>query len=82
MSDVPFESEVLWRRLQELLLGHLRAANIPVWPGTDGVTLESVLRTYPQAAAADRVPSPKQLLAEHPELEHQLAIFFKGPDRL
>jgi hypothetical protein len=82
MGHVPAESEVRWRRLQELLLGHLWAANIPVWPGADGVTLEVVLRTYPQAIADGRVPSPAQLLAEHPDLERQLAIFFTGPNRL
>jgi hypothetical protein len=82
MDQAPAESEVRWRRLQELLLGHLRAANIPEWPGVDGVTLEVVLRTYPQGVADGRVPSPAQLLAEHPDLERQLAIFFMGQDRL
>jgi hypothetical protein len=82
MDHVPAESEVRWRRLQELLLGHLRAANIPEWPGADGVTLETVLRTYPQAVADGRVPSPAQLLAEHPDLVRQLAIFFTDPNRL
>jgi hypothetical protein len=82
MDRANAESEILWRRLQELLLRHLWAAHIPVWPGADGITLEAVLRSYPQAVADGRVPSPAQLLAEHPDLERQLAIFFTGPNRL
>jgi hypothetical protein len=82
MDRANAESEILWRRLQELLLRHLWAAHIPVWPGADGITLEAVLRSYPQAVADGCVPSPAQLLAEHPDLEQQLAIFFTGPNRL
>jgi hypothetical protein len=81
MDHANSESEILWRRLQELLLRHLGSAHIPVWPGADGITLEAVLRNYPQAVADGRVPTLAQLLAEHPDLEQQLAIFFTGLNR-
>jgi hypothetical protein len=81
MDHAHAESEILRRRLQELLLRHLGSAHIPVWPGADGITLEAVLRTYPQAVADGRVPSRAQLLAENPDLERQLAIFFTGLNR-
>jgi hypothetical protein len=80
MSDVPAESEVRWRQLQELLLGHLSAAEMPVWPGADGLTLEEVLFTYSHAVAAGRVPGREQLLAQRPDLEKELAIFFAHQD--
>jgi hypothetical protein len=35
MDHAHAESEILRRRLQELLLSHLWAAHIPVWPGED-----------------------------------------------
>jgi hypothetical protein len=81
MSDLPSEPEVAWRQLQALLLGHLSAAGVPVWPGADGLTVEDVLLTYPQAIAVARVPGREQLLAERPDLEKQLAIFFAPKDR-
>ena len=76
MNDLPAESEALWRQLQEVLLGHLSAAVIPAWPGSDSLTLEEVLFAYPPAAAAGRVPGYEQLLAERPDLERQLIAFF------
>jgi len=64
------------RRLRELLLGYLRAADAPPWPGADSVTVEEVLRSYPQAAAAGLVPSLPALLESHPELADALRAFF------
>jgi hypothetical protein len=78
MTFEPLESAVQWRRLQEILLGHLQAAGVPVWPGTDGLMLAEVLRTYLPAAAARRVPGREQLQAEHPHLDQVLAAFFRG----
>jgi hypothetical protein len=78
MSDEPLEPEVQWRQLQEVLLGHLCAAGVPVWPGADALTLADVLNTYLPAAAAGHVPGRDQLLAEHPHLEQVLAAFFSS----
>jgi hypothetical protein len=78
MSNAPTESEVKWRQLQELLLGHLRAANVPVWPGADGLTIEEVISTYPLAVAAGQVPGFEQLLAARPDLQAQLVAFFSA----
>jgi hypothetical protein len=63
-------------RVRELLLGHLRSAALPLWPGADGLTLEDALLSYPQAAAAGRVPDLRQLLRECPELAEELTAFF------
>jgi hypothetical protein len=67
------------RRLRELLLAHLRAADAPRWPGADGVTVEEVLRSYPQAATAGLVPDLPTLLENHPELADLLREFFTAP---
>lgn len=64
------------RRLHELLLVYLRAADAPRWPGADSVTVDDVLRSYPQAAAAGLVPDLPALLASHPELADALRDFF------
>jgi hypothetical protein len=64
------------RHLLELLLAYLRAADAPRWPGADGLTIEDVLRSYSQAAAAGLVPDLPSLLASHPELDDALSRFF------
>jgi hypothetical protein len=68
--------EVRKARVRELLLGHLRAAAVPLWPGADGLTLEDALRSYPQAAAAGRAPGLRQLLRDHPALAEELTALF------
>ena len=73
--------EVRKARVRELLLGCLQAAAVPLWPGTDGLTLEDALRGYPQAAAAGRVPGLRQLLRDHPLLAEELMAFFAGHGR-
>jgi hypothetical protein len=64
------------QRLHELLLTHLLAANAPQWPGGDSLTLEAVLRAYPQAAADGLVPDLLALQQRHPELADLLKDFF------
>jgi hypothetical protein len=63
-------------RVRELLLGHLQSADLPPWPGADGLTLEDALLSYPQAAAAGRAPDLRRLLRDHPELAEELTAFF------
>jgi hypothetical protein len=64
------------RRVHELLLAYLRAVDAPWWPGSDSLTLEDALRSYPQAAADGLVPDLPALLASHPELTDILRDFF------
>jgi hypothetical protein len=68
--------EVRQSRVRELLLGYLQAAAVPLWPGADGLTLQDALRSYPQAAAAGRVPGLRQLLRDHPALAEELTALF------
>jgi hypothetical protein len=56
------------RPLQEVLLAYLRGPGAAAWPGADGLTVEDVLHTYPEAMAAGRAPGWHELLHEHPEL--------------
>jgi hypothetical protein len=67
-----------WRQLRELLLDHLQRAAFPAWPGADGLTVQEVLRTYPDEALVGRVPNREQLLIDHPELRDELAAFFRS----
>jgi hypothetical protein len=64
------------RRLHELMLAHLREADAPPWPGTDSLTLDEVVHSYPQAAASGLVPDLQTLLADHPDLADVLREFF------
>ena len=63
-------------RMREVLLGYLQAAAVPLWPGADGLTLQDALESYPQAAAAGRVPGLRQLLRDHPALAEELTALF------
>jgi hypothetical protein len=64
------------QRLYELLLAHLGEADAPPWPGADSLTLDEVLHSYPQAAAAGLVPDLRTLLEDHPDLADVLRDFF------
>jgi hypothetical protein len=77
MPDESAESAVRHRRLRELLLGYLCAAQAPLWPGADGLMAEEVLRSYAEHAAAGRVPDLQELLHRHPDLRDALLAFFE-----
>jgi hypothetical protein len=47
-----------------------------VWPGGDGVTLDDILRSYPQVAAARLVPDLHELLRRYPDLADELTAWF------
>jgi hypothetical protein len=68
------------RHLHALLLELLRDADAPAWPGTDGLTLEEVLHSYPQAAAVGLVPDLRELREQHPELADAMRAFFAECD--
>jgi hypothetical protein len=76
MRDESAGAAVARWRLRELLLGYLRAAHVPVWPGADALTVQEVLGSYAESAAAGRVPDPQQLQRLHPDLRDAVASFF------
>jgi hypothetical protein len=65
--------------LQDLLLRYLLGANVPSWPGTDGMTIADVLRSYPNCAACGQVPGPSELLCRHPDLAVAIHAYFADP---
>jgi hypothetical protein len=46
-----------------------------LWPGADGLTVQEVLRSYPEHAAAGLVPDWQGLLRRHPDLREALLAF-------
>jgi hypothetical protein len=81
MHGVPAGAEERRQQLSKLLLDYLRAADLPAWPGADGLTAEEVLLTYPGAATAGLVPNLAQLLRRHAALQEELLAFFASHDR-
>jgi hypothetical protein len=69
------------QRLRDSLLGYLQAARCCTWPGCDGLTVEAVLDSYPEAVAAGNVPDWQQLLRQHPDLGEELYTWLVGKDR-
>lgn len=65
-------------QLDEVLLGYLEGYAVTSWPGGDGLTLEDVLRAYPDAVAATLAPGLQELQGRYPELAGELRAFFAG----
>jgi hypothetical protein len=81
MRDEATEPAIRPRGLQEVLLGYLQGVGAPWWPGADGLTVQEVLRSYPEHAAAGRVPDRQELLRRHPNLREALLAIFTDNDR-
>jgi hypothetical protein len=64
------------RKLKDILVAYLLAANYPPWPGADGLVVDDALSTYLQASAEGLVPGPAELRSRHPELAEHLHHFF------
>ena len=76
------ESNSTPTRLREVLLGYLQAAGwVTAWPGGDGLTIEDVLDSYPEAVATGDVPDWQQLLCQHPELNAELHVWLANAAR-
>lgn len=76
MSNPSKESALREPRVRELLLGYLLHVDGLLWPGADALTLDDLIRAYPQVAALGRVPSGRELQARHPELADLLGAIF------
>jgi hypothetical protein len=68
-------------QLRERLLGYLQGAWARTWPGCDGLTVEAVLDSYPEAVAAGLVPDWQELLGQYPDLADALYTWLAGKDR-
>lgn len=72
MSRESADARMSDQRLWIVLLGHLQAAHISLWPGADCLTVDDGLTEYLQAARAGLVPGRAELLKRHPELAGEL----------
>jgi hypothetical protein len=84
MTNVLIEVLARKQRVKEVLLACLQAMVFPLWPGADGLTIDEVLRSYPQAMKAGLVPGQEELLRSHPDLSEELLAFLaeQGPGRV
>ena len=60
----------------DLLAAYLLSSPTIAWPGSDGLALADVLKSYPALASAGHVPLEAVLCARHPELAARLVAFF------
>jgi hypothetical protein len=82
MNGEPNEIHTSATRLREILLGYLDGGGcVAIWAGGDGLTIEDVLDTYPEAVARGEVPDWQQLLCRHPEVDEQLHVWMAAKDR-
>ncbi len=68
----------LAEQVRAILLGYLQCRAAALWPGSDGLTVDDILRSYPQAAAAGLVPDLPELRRRFPDLAESLASWFAG----
>jgi hypothetical protein len=80
MNAALTEDEARTQLLEEILLGCLERAAFPCWPGGDGLTVQDVVQSYPQAMTFGLVPSLEELLLRHPGLTEELRAFLSGAD--
>jgi hypothetical protein len=66
-------------RFEDVLLDYLRDSAVSSWPGGDGLTVGDVLRHYPEAVVAGRVPGRQELRRRHPDLADDVDAFFADP---
>ena len=78
MNAVLTDAEGRAKRLEEILLDCLERAAFPCWPGGDGLTVQDVLQSYPQAMTHGLVPKLEELLLRHPDLTEELQAFLSG----
>jgi hypothetical protein len=63
--------------LVEVLAEYLLASTGFRWPGTDGATMEDVVRSaYPLASVSGWVPRPDELAERYPDLATEIGSFF------
>lgn len=68
-------------RVIALLADRLCAAGVLPWPGTDGLTLEDVVRAaHHSAATAGVLPSPTELIELHPDLADDIRRYFSADE--
>jgi hypothetical protein len=63
-------------QVRAILLGYLQCRAAGLWPGSDGITMDDILGSYWQAAAAGRVPDLPELRRRFPDLTESLASWF------
>ncbi len=63
-------------QVRAILLGYLQCRAAALWPGSDSITVDDILRSYPQAAVAGRVPDLPELRRRFPDLAGPLASWF------
>jgi hypothetical protein len=63
-------------QVRAILLGYLQCRAAGLWPGSDSLTLDEILRSYPRAAAAGRVPDLPELSRRYPDLAESLTAWF------
>ena len=66
-------------RLREIMLRYVQA--VVTWPGGDGLSVDDVLDSYPEAVARGEVPDWRQLLCRYPELDAALHDWMAAKDR-
>jgi hypothetical protein len=69
-------------RLREIMLHYLYGTRVCAWPGCDGLTVEAVLDSYPEAVATGIVcPDWQELFGQYPHLGEELYTWLAGKDR-